>query len=100
RDLIAGFMLPKGVEAVVYGVEIRALNSHDVDEPFLESSLGYISHLEPGLEHNVLMWLLEHSSIVRYRRNIYDFFFSNPGDDYSKEYTDDRGFLDNGPHVW
>jgi hypothetical protein len=100
RDLIVGFMLPKGVEAVIYGVEIRAVTSHAVDEAFLDSPLGYVSHLQLGPIHDVLMWLLEHSGLARYRRNLYDLMYGNPSDDNTMDYTDDRGFFDNGPTVW
>jgi hypothetical protein len=96
RDVIKSLLLPADTPLVIYGIEMRALNPQGADSAFLASPLGYALNLPPGIGKDVQLWLLQHSTLLRYRRNLFDFFTS--GNQHQEELAsaariDDRGYI-------
>ncbi len=76
RDLIRNLIIPNHPQIIIYGIEMRALvpaaqdeNSYFVSD-FRNKSVGYAVSRSSALETNVLLWLLQHSTIAKYRDNI------------------------------
>lgn len=59
---------------------------------FHESALGYALNLPPGLEQTVQLWLMRHSTLVRYRYNVRDWLTGLRAKDNLTQVPDDLGF--------
>ena len=76
HDIFRSLLVPHQVHTIFYGIEMRALRSGEDAthwmQTFHDAPLGYTLPRQPGLEQSVLLWLMEHSTLVQYRTNIRD----------------------------
>ncbi len=76
HDLINNFIIPNHPKVIIYGVEARALSSEAQDaievSDFQNKPLGYAVSTQSDTERALLLWLLQHSNLVRYRDNFRD----------------------------
>lgn len=93
RDVLQTIIIPAAPTAVIYGVEMRAFNTH-TDEAinnFVRSPLGYAFHLQTGIEKNTLLWLGQHSTFFRWRDDVRELLNGGTVREFWQT-TDDRGF--------
>lgn len=76
RVVIRDLLIPNGVKTIIYGVSMRELHpppaSEHLAQQFWDAPLGYALSQPSGLQRNLMLWLLEHSALIRYRTNLRD----------------------------
>ncbi len=101
RDFIRNLIIPNHPKIILYGIEMRALKSESQDEDyylvsdFRNKALGYAVSQRSAIGRDVLIWLLKHSNLMRYRDNFHEWFSGirpiNGGEDLLTK-VDDLGF--------
>ncbi len=74
HELITNLIIPHHPQVMIYGIEMQALmprlqNGLGVQD-FRNKPLGYAVSASSPLERNILLWLLQHSNLMRYRDNV------------------------------
>ncbi len=106
HDLIKNLIIPNHPKVIIYGIEARALNGTDLYDvrvsDFHNTPLGYAVSTESDIERNLLLWLLQHSNLMRYRDNFQQWFTGTRERnqlDYDPSQADDLGhFVDPAIH--
>jgi hypothetical protein len=93
-QVVKNLFAPAGVKTVIYGIEMRALHkrSGDLVGSFRAAPLGNALFLAPGIEQSTAMWLVQHSTLVRYGAQLRTLMVSGQPEEAAIA-SDDRGYL-------
>lgn len=94
RVLIQELIIPAQANTIIWGVTMRSLRPGNTPSQefsrFINAPLGRVLMASPGVVKSIALWLLQHSTLVRYRSNIRTWL---SGNSYTLDYkADDRGY--------